>query len=329
MNFFKFLSHILLISCLEMPNVFALTKEDYSPSSDEKKQIKESISNWLSTELANNKWQVANLGLVADSLKNYKGKEVIFQKNDSPQIISCIKWDEKSITCKTKTKIILKSDNNDLDVEVEQGASLKDGVFKEDIAKAFPYNSLKKVGIVKKEEATQSSKRSTFKYDIQLTTSKSNSLETKDYKIDFSFNQPVDGIKIELQNKSKNEIKIDWNESNIVDFDKNAQKVTHNEVKFLDASSPKTPTIIPPSAKISDLIVSSNKIAFIKSWYIVPMLPFKSSSGTIEIDEQLNMGDGNAFKDKSFILWLSLDINGKKVKKDFIFKVNSVQENQE
>ncbi|MFM6308511.1 MAG: hypothetical protein ACKPGB_09620, partial [Dolichospermum sp.] len=102
------------------------------------------------------------------------------------------------------------------------------------------------------------------KYRINMTKpvlNKDLNFEDKYIKISWIFSE--DKLGFVLNNKTKNPIKIDWNQVSYIDTLGNAEKVIHQGVKYVNRNEFQTPTIIPPTAKIQDIIFPSNNISYV------------------------------------------------------------------
>ncbi len=70
-----------------------------------------------------------------------------------------------------------------------------------------------------------------------------------------------------LTNKTKNSIKVMWDEASIVDENNSVSKVVHKGVKYMDANNTQPPTTIPSGASISELVAPINRIKYSDGWY--------------------------------------------------------------
>lgn len=70
-----------------------------------------------------------------------------------------------------------------------------------------------------------------------------------------------------LTNKTKNSIKVVWDEASIVDENNLVSKVVHKGVKYMDANNTQPPTTIPSGASISELVAPINRIKYSDGWY--------------------------------------------------------------
>jgi len=80
-------------------------------------------------------------------------------------------------------------------------------------------------------------------------------------------------IDFTLQNNTDDPIKIDWNLVSFVESWGSAQGVIHKGVKLADKQAAKPPTVIPPGAKIEDMVVPLDRIEFVEgTWLTHPLL---------------------------------------------------------
>ena len=70
-----------------------------------------------------------------------------------------------------------------------------------------------------------------------------------------------------LTNKTKNSIKVVWNEASIVDQNNLVSKVVHKGVRYMDANNPQPPTTILSGATLSELVAPTNRIKYSDGWY--------------------------------------------------------------
>jgi hypothetical protein len=92
--------------------------------------------------------------------------------------------------------------------------------------------------------------------------SPSNSGTFEDSSIRVTFALHDSSFSFSLQNKTDSPIRIDWNQVSFIDPGGTAHAVTHDGVKYADASSAKPPTVVPPLARVSDSIVPADNVHF-------------------------------------------------------------------
>lgn len=181
-----------------------------------------------------------------------------------------------------------------------------------------------------------------FQYKFSLKGAKEMVRETPKFKVTPKITSPYRGIGFSLENKTKSELEIVWDQASIVDTEKKAHGVTHEGVKFKDAAASKPPTIVPPGAKIDEFVTPSNYIAFNKRWEVYPFLYVRSGTpqdviepydgltpefikGAQEkVNQREGIGDGNGLKGKSFSLFLPIKAGNKAEKENLIFEIIDV-----
>lgn len=150
------------------------------------------------------------------------------------------------------------------------------------------------------------------KYNFVLTKPKASSqliYEDPFLIIEFSITRKQFGFI--LQNRTENPIKIDWNQVSYVDVLSESHKVIHSGVKYTDKGNPQTPTLIPPTAKLKDIVYPIDYVSYLPGpsgglWKEEPLFP--------EAPEAKNL------KGKSFGVFMPLEING--VIKNYLFSFN-------
>lgn len=152
-------------------------------------------------------------------------------------------------------------------------------------------------------------------YDVKYILSMTKPINSEklfmvDKNVSIKFKLNKESIGFTLSNKTKNPIRIDWNQVSYVDTGRKSHKVIHEGVKFSSKSEPQAPTIIPPTSSIDDVISPSGYISYSSSgnWYQKPILP--------EGEEAL------PYKGKTFSIFLPLEING--TIKDYFFSFRIV-----
>ena len=134
------------------------------------------------------------------------------------------------------------------------------------------------------------------------------SLSFEDADILTAFVIQDSGITPAVLNKTNDPVKIDWNQVSIVDIFNASHGVTHEGVKYADAAASKPPTIIPPSAKMTDTVIPADNVHFTSGqyggWSTAHLIP----RGT----------DPGAAKSKTLGLFMPLEIKG--VTKNYLFQ---------
>ena len=129
----------------------------------------------------------------------------------------------------------------------------------------------------------------------------------------FAFAPGQSGIALTLENRTDKPVKIDWNQVTYIGIGGNASKVIHTGVRFIQADSPMPPTIIPPSAKITDVVVPTFALRQGNSgWTVEDILPGKSDAARV-------LG-------QTIGLFLTLEIDGRVKEFLFTFQITQTEE---
>lgn len=131
-------------------------------------------------------------------------------------------------------------------------------------------------------------------------------------------------INFELTNKTDNPIKIDWGSVSYVDPAGKAHRVIHTGVKLADRDAASPPTIIPPTARIEDLIVPTDNIYYTSGryggWSRHPLFPTILNIAESEKNSILKGLEG-----KTFTLFMPIEIEGKSHNYTFVFRIDQVK----
>lgn len=136
----------------------------------------------------------------------------------------------------------------------------------------------------------------------------------EDANIKISFNISKKQISFELKNKTEEPIKVDWNQVSYVDVLGGSHRVMHKGVKLNERENPQSPSIIPPTANISDLVYPTDYVSFTSGKY----------GGW---SEEVMFPEGpkaKLYKAKNFSVFMPLEINGKTKNYFFGFKIDDV-----
>jgi hypothetical protein len=86
-----------------------------------------------------------------------------------------------------------------------------------------------------------------------------------------------ESLNLGLNNKTNVPIKVDWDQASYVDIEGQSHKVIHSGIRLIDRDKPQSTTMIPPSAKINDILIPSDHIYYeevlIPGWRHKPLLP--------------------------------------------------------
>jgi len=94
----------------------------------------------------------------------------------------------------------------------------------------------------------------------RLTYCGLNLVLTKGSTLTFSLQKTE--IDFVLQNKSDDPIKLDWNLVSFIQSWGTSQAVIHKGIKLADKQAPKAPSVVPPKAKIEDIVVPVENVEF-------------------------------------------------------------------
>lgn len=144
--------------------------------------------------------------------------------------------------------------------------------------------------------------------------SPSHALSYEDASIAINFTIANEEVDFTLSNKTQEPQSINWDEVSFIDLNGTAHRVLHQGVKFVDRDKPQSPTVIPPGAKINDLVALSDGVRFnssINDWERDPLLP---PSQTIA-----------NYKGKTFGVFMPISVDGKKKNYTFTIRIEDVQ----
>ena len=154
------------------------------------------------------------------------------------------------------------------------------------------------------------------KYIFMMTKPKVNKdLYFEDDFFGVSFSISKEQVGYVLYNKTSNPIKIDWNQVSFVDVLGNSHKVMHSGIKYIDRINPQAPTVIPPTAKLEDIIFPIDYVDYVSGaygvWRELPLFPEAPKA--------------KLFKGKSFSVFMPLEINEVIKNYLFTFKIDDIQ----
>jgi len=118
----------------------------------------------------------------------------------------------------------------------------------------------------------------------------------------------VEQIAFDIQNKTDRGIKINWDDISIIYPDGTTSRVIHSGVKLIDKSNPQALTIVPPNARVNDILAPTDKITSTSAgWQTAPLF---------------GGNDRLFWNDKEFGVFFPLEIKGEKKEYTFKFKIN-------
>jgi len=152
-------------------------------------------------------------------------------------------------------------------------------------------------------------------YSFGMTKPKvSKDLLFEDAFINISFVISKRQIGFVILNKTSNPIKIDWNQASYIDVLNESHKIMHSGVKYVDRANVQPPTIIPPTAKIEDMVFPTDYIYYTSGkyggWNEIPLFPEAPKA--------------RLFKGKTFSVFMPMEINGSVKNYLFTFIVEDV-----
>lgn len=169
-----------------------------------------------------------------------------------------------------------------------------------------------------------------YQYKYSLIGPKSNDgMSYEDSVISISFTITDKSINFNLTNKTKNVIKIIWNDASIVQFGK-AHKVMHAGVKYINRNEFQPPTSIPPKSSIDDLALPSDNVYFQEGYYGT----YFSTPGGWKEQDLFITNDMNKqeykelikkMKGQKFSLYLPIEYKGKILDYNFEFIIKDVK----
>lgn len=172
-----------------------------------------------------------------------------------------------------------------------------------------------RAGAVQRYEIRFKSGEYRANYSFGMTKPKvSKDLLFEDAFVKISFIISKEQIGFVILNKTSNPIKIDWNQVSYIDVLNESHKVMHSGVKYVDKANVLPPTIIPPTAKIQDIVFPTDHIYYTSGkyggWNKIPIFPEAPKA--------------RLFKGKTFSVFMPLEINGTVKNYLFTFIVEDV-----
>ena len=141
----------------------------------------------------------------------------------------------------------------------------------------------------------------------------SDSLTLEDNFINIQFLISGDESKFILKNKTDNPIRIDWDQVSYVDIFGESHRVIHSGVRYIERDKLQAPTVVPPTAKVKDVIISTSCILKDDHWGLVNTRLFPRGL------------EAKPYKGKIFSIFMPLEINGAIKNYLFSFKIVDVE----
>lgn len=139
----------------------------------------------------------------------------------------------------------------------------------------------------------------------------SRDLSFQDPFIQIEFDISKRQIAFVLRNKTNAPIKINWNEVSYIDIATSSHKVMHSGVKYTSRAEPQPSEIVPPTAKLEDIVFPIDYVSYDTEWTKNALFP--------EAPKAL------LYKGQAFSVFMPLEINGRVKNYLFTFKILDVQ----
>lgn len=96
-------------------------------------------------------------------------------------------------------------------------------------------------------------------------------------------------VEFAISNKSEHSIKIEWNSAAFIDTDGKSSSVINQGVRFYDMNSPRSPTVVPSSGHVTDVVVPTSRVSFSESrgWEVKPLVfphVYTRKAGTTDLN---------------------------------------------
>jgi len=154
------------------------------------------------------------------------------------------------------------------------------------------------------------------RYTFAMMSPKENAelvFEDDSIRIEFAISKRELGFV--LRNKTANPVRIDWNEVAFVDDAGESHKVMHSGIRYVERDKPQAPTIVPPTAKVQDIVFPIDYVWYSPGqyggWSELPFFPEGPMAGN--------------YKGKSFSVFMPLEVNGAVKNYSFVFKITDIE----
>lgn len=124
-------------------------------------------------------------------------------------------------------------------------------------------------------------------------------------------------VGITVENNSDQPIEIVWNESSFIDIGRSAKRIFHSGVKYANRNEAQPNTIIPPLAKVNDVVIPENVHFAEREWLKTPLFPS-------ELPPALAAEALTSMKGAKVALFLQLLAAGKKTPVTLVFEIAAV-----
>lgn len=120
-----------------------------------------------------------------------------------------------------------------------------------------------------------------------------------------------------LLNKTDGPMKLDWNQISYVDPNSGSHKVMHQGVRYIERDKALPPTVIPPSAKVDDVILPTDLVHHwqygnTSGWKENPLFPKPEKK------------EARALIGKTFSAFMPIEINSTTKNYNFVFQITDI-----
>lgn len=119
-------------------------------------------------------------------------------------------------------------------------------------------------------------------------------------------------IDFTIYNKISEPIKIDWDSASYVDIFQKSHKIIHKGIKLIERESHQSPTVIPPTASLDDIIYPTDYVSYNDGWVESPLFP--------------ETPEAKLYKEMSFSVFLPVLVGSQTKNYLFTFKIDEVVE---
>jgi len=144
----------------------------------------------------------------------------------------------------------------------------------------------------------------------------SEKLEFTDDFISIKFYIELNGTTLgfELENKTEKSIRINWDEISMVSPDGRTLRIMHSGVRFIEKDKPQAPTVVPPKAKLKDVLIPTENVYYDEGIYM-------GKFGFVGAGWKTKKLISNIKEDMSFGLYMPLIIGNETKEYYFSFKI--------
>lgn len=180
-------------------------------------------------------------------------------------------------------------------------------VFENEVLPGFSGKPLARVGI----RVNRGEYKVTYTFSMIKPVISPN-LSYKDAFIEITFAATSQQLAFALQNKTAGPITIDWNQLSYIDSTGGSHKVIHKGIRYMSKEDVQAPSVIPPTATLSDFIGPSDYISYKNGdWIEQPLFPQGKAAAE--------------HRGSTFSTFMPLLINGRVKNYLFTFKITDVK----